>query len=233
MRKGLTAEDVAASLLENLGYSILERRRQVVVGGVKIAEIDLIAKDPDGNVFAVEVKSGKASVTDVRQVYSNSKLIGAKPLLICRGFSDSSAISLAGEFDVRYLLLPEYYLFTLEDFKEIAKELVYDILTLYFSLKVENVAEDDERIIEVITSSREFSEAARRLGFSEEELGKRISELGFFKFSDDGSFKYLRLQAFLILSRINEEKRFKKIYDKIDLLEKKIDDLLKRIYKNG
>ncbi|MBO3840193.1 MAG: YraN family protein [Thermoproteota archaeon] len=233
MRKGLTAEDVAASILESLGYSILEKRKQVVVGGVKIAEIDLVAKDPDGNVFAVEVKSGKASVTDVRQVYSNSKLINAKPLLICRGFSDSSAISLASEFDVRYLLLPEYYLFTLEDFKEIAKELIHEILTLYFSLKIEKVTEDDERIIEAISASRGFCEAADRLSISEEELGKRISELGFFRFSEGDSFQYLRLQALLILNRINQEKRFEKIYDKINSLEKKIDDLGKRIHQIG
>ncbi|MBO3769435.1 MAG: YraN family protein [Thermoproteota archaeon] len=230
MKKGLTAEDVAASLLENLGYSILERRKQVVVGGVKIAEIDLVAKDADGNVFAVEVKSGKASVTDVRQVYSNSKLINAKPLLICRGFSDHSAISLASEFEVRYLLLPEYYLFTLEDFKEIAKELVCDILTLYFSLEMENFTEEDVGIIEAIATSRGFNEAAERLGISEEELGKRISGLGFFRFLEGDSFQYLRLQALLILNRINQEKRFEKIYDKIYSLEKKIDDLGRRIH---
>ncbi|MEM3712428.1 MAG: YraN family protein [Thermoproteota archaeon] len=233
MKKGLTAEDVAASLLENLGYSILERRKQVVVGGVKIAEIDLVAKDVDGNVFAVEVKSGKASVTDVRQVYSNSKLINAKPLLVCRGFSDSSAISLASEFEVRYLLLPEYYLFTLENFKEMAKELIHDILALYFSLKIENVREEDVGIIEAIAISKGFGEAANRLEISEEELGKRISELGFFRFSEGDSFQYLRLQALLILNRINQEKRFEKIYDKIYSLEKKIDDLGRRIHQIG
>ncbi|MDW8033588.1 MAG: YraN family protein [Nitrososphaerota archaeon] len=227
MKKGLSAEEVAASLLENLGYLILDKRKQIIVGGVKIAEIDLVAKDPDGNIFAVEVKSGKASVTDVRQAYSNSKLINAKPLLICRGFSDPSAISLASEFDVRYLLLPEYYLFTLEDFKEIAKELIYDILALYLSLEIKNIGVEDVKIIEAIAVSKDFKEAVEKLGISEEELGKRISELGFFRFSERKSFQYLRLQAMLILNRINEEKRFEEIFNKINLLNKKIEELKK------
>ncbi|MEM0162466.1 MAG: YraN family protein, partial [Thermoproteota archaeon] len=95
MKKGLSTEDIAISILESLGYSVLERRKQVVVNNVKVAEIDIVARDQEGNLLAIEVKSGKASVTDIRQVFSNSKLINAKPLLICKGFSDSSAISLA------------------------------------------------------------------------------------------------------------------------------------------
>ncbi|MBO3763461.1 MAG: YraN family protein, partial [Candidatus Brockarchaeota archaeon] len=136
MKKGLSTEDIAISILESLGYSVLERRKQVVVNNVNVAEIDIVARDQEGNLLAIEVKSGKASVTDIRQVFSNSKLINAKPLLICKGFSDSSAISLASELGISYLLLPEYYLFTFEDFKEIAKEIIYEVLSIYLSLEV-------------------------------------------------------------------------------------------------
>jgi predicted RecB family endonuclease len=215
MKKGLSAENVATSMLENLGYSILERRKQVVAGGVKIAEIDLVVKDPEGSVFAVEVKSGKASVTDVRQVYSNSKLIEANPLLICKGFSDSSAASLASELNVRYLLMPEYYLFTLEDFKEVAKEIVYDLLTLYLSPDIDNLTEEDIKVVEAVSSSNSFSEAAGKLNITEEELGKKISSMGFFRISEKHSFNDLRLQALLIKNRWNQRKLFEEIKRKL------------------
>ncbi|MBO3768039.1 MAG: YraN family protein [Candidatus Brockarchaeota archaeon] len=140
MKKGLSTEDIAISILESLGYSVLERRKQVVVNNVNVAEIDIVARDQEGNLLAIEVKSGKASVTDIRQVFSNSKLINAKPLLICKGFSDSSAISLASELGISYLLLPEYYLFTFEDFKEIAKEIIYEVLSIYLSLEVNSIS---------------------------------------------------------------------------------------------
>jgi len=219
MKKGLSAEEVATSILENLGYLILERRKQVVSGGVKVAEIDLVVKDPEGSVFAVEVKSGKASVTDVRQVYSNSKLIEAKPLLVCKGFSDSSAISLASELNVRYLLMPEYYLFTLEDFKEVAKEIVYDLLTLYLSPDINNLTEEDIKVVEAVSGSNSFSEAAGKLDITEEELGRKISNLGFFKIGKKHSFNDLRLQALLIKNRWNQMKLFEEIKRKMNKLE--------------
>ncbi|MEM2088988.1 MAG: YraN family protein [Thermoproteota archaeon] len=221
----MSAEDVATSILENLGYSILERRKSVVVGGVKVAEVDIVAKDPDGDIFTVEVKSGKASVTDIRQVFSNSKLLNAKPLLICKGFSDSSAISLASELGVRYLLLPEYYLFTLEDFKEVANEVIYGILTLYLSLDIENITGEDLKIVEAISSSNSFSEATVKLNISDEELGKRVSNMGFFKTGEKHTFNHLKLQALLIKNRLNQKKQFEDIERKIDELKRKARNL--------
>jgi predicted RecB family endonuclease len=218
MKKGLNTEDIAISILESLGYSILERRKQVVINNVKVAEIDIVAKDQEGNLLAVEVKSGKASVTDIRQVFSNSKLINAKPLLICKGFSDSSAISLASELEIPYLLLPEYYLFTFEDFKEIAKEVVYDLLSLYLSLEVSSISEEDRKIIKAIAAST-------KLNTSEENLRKAIVSLGLFKLKEKYNFSYLKLQALLIDDKINETKRFESIEQKLNAIEKKIDSL--------
>ncbi|MGB9805637.1 MAG: YraN family protein [Thermoproteota archaeon] len=225
MKKGLSTEDIAISILESLGYSILERRKQVVINNVKVAEIDIVAKDQEGNLLAVEVKSGKASVTDVRQVFSNSKLISAKPLLICKGFSDSSAISLASELEVSYLLLPEYYLFTFEDFKEIAKEIVYDLLSLYLSLEVNSISEEGRKIIKAIATSNNFTEAAIKLNTSEENLRKTIVSLGLFKLKEKYNFTYLKLQALLIDEKIDETKRFENIEQKLNAIEKKIDSL--------
>lgn len=225
MKRGLSSEDIAVSILENLGYSILERRKQILVGGVKVAEVDIVAKDQEGNTLAVEVKSGKASVTDVRQVFSNSRLLNAKPLLICKGFSDASAISLVSKLGVSYLLLPEYYLFTFEDFKELAKEIIYDLLSLYLSLDANSITEESGKIIEAIASSNDFSEAAAKLNTSEENLRKLVLGLGIFKFKEKYTFSYLKLQALLINNKLNEKRRLDSIEQKINTLGEKIDDL--------
>jgi predicted RecB family endonuclease len=227
MRKGLEAEDIAVSILEKLGYMVLEKRKPIVVGGVKIAEIDLIARDQGGEVLAVEVKSGKASVTDVRQVFSNAKLLKVKPLLICKGFSDASAASLASELGVRYILLPEYYLFTFEDFKEVSREIVYDLLTMYLSLDLEEISSEEERIVEAIASSNSFSEASSKLNTSEEELGKKISNTSVFRTGGKQGFNQLKLRALLVKNRLDSKKRIENIERKLDGLEKKIESLKK------
>ncbi len=225
MRKGLGAEDVAVSILEKLGYTVLEKRKPVIVGGVKVAEIDLVARDQEGNVLAVEVKSGKASVTDVRQAFSNSKLLKVKPLLVCRGFSDASAASLASELGVRYVLLPEYYLFTFEDFKEVSKEIINDLLTTYLSLDVEEISSEEERIVEAIASSNSFTEASAKLNISEEELGKMVSDASVFRAGDKQGFSQLKLTALLVKNRINSKRRIESIERKLDALERKVDFL--------
>jgi len=223
----LEAEDIAVSILEKLGYMVLEKRKPIVVGGVKIAEIDLIARDQGGEVLAVEVKSGKASVTDVRQVFSNAKLLKVKPLLICKGFSDASAASLASELGVRYILLPEYYLFTFEDFKEVSREIVYDLLTMYLSLDLEEISSEEERIVEAIASSNSFSEASSKLNTSEEELGKKISNTSVFRTGGKQGFNQLKLRALLVKNRLDSKKRIENIERKLDGLEKKIESLKK------
>jgi len=225
MRKGLGAEDVAVSILEKLGYTVLEKRKPVIVGGVKVAEIDLVARDQEGNVLAVEVKSGKASVTDVRQAFSNSKLLKVKPLLVCRGFSDASAASLASELGVRYVLLPEYYLFTFEDFKEVSKEIINDLLTTYLSLDVEEISSEEERIVEAIASSNSFTEASAKLNISEEELGKMVSDASVFRAGDKQGFSQLKLTALLVKNRLNSKRRIESIERKLDALERKVDFL--------
>ncbi|MEM3575940.1 MAG: YraN family protein [Thermoproteota archaeon] len=223
MKKGLSTEDIAISILESLGYSVLERRKQVVVNNVNVAEIDIVARDQEGNLLAIEVKSGKASVTDIRQVFSNSKLINAKPLLICKGFSDSSAISLASELGISYLLLPEYYLFTFEDFKEIAKEIIYEVLSIYLSLEVNSISEEDKKIVDAIANSNTFTEAALKLNTSEENLRRAIVNSGIFNLKEKFNFSYLRLQALIIIKKLNEFKRFENIEHKLNELKKNID----------
>ena len=78
--KGKTVEELATALLEGEGFRILERRKVIRVGESQVAEVDILA-EKDGEVYAVEVKSGRISVTDVRQAFTNARLLGYKPLI--------------------------------------------------------------------------------------------------------------------------------------------------------
>lgn len=67
---------------------VLQESVPVMVGDSQVGEADLLVEDATG-LHAVEVKAGKASVSDVRQAKINAEPLGAAPLVIARGFSDS------------------------------------------------------------------------------------------------------------------------------------------------
>ncbi|RLE73191.1 MAG: endonuclease, partial [Thermoprotei archaeon] len=114
MRIGYKIEEIASYILEMLGYQILDRRRRIVKDEEEIGEVDIIAKR-NGEMYAVEVKSGTISVSDIRQAYMNALFLGFKPLIIGRGISDEAAAITARELGVKYILLPEYILMRLTD----------------------------------------------------------------------------------------------------------------------
>lgn len=100
-------EDYVASLLVDLGYSILGSRVKIESGGVEVGEVDLLVSDAAGTKYAVEVKAGRIDVSGVRQAYVNSVVLGVKPMIVARGFSNDSASQLANELGVRVINLAE------------------------------------------------------------------------------------------------------------------------------
>jgi len=96
--RGISSERIAKRLLESKGFSIKSTKHVILDNGEKVAEIDIIAKSPTGEKYAVEVKAGKADVNSLRQVYANSKLCGFKPMLICKGYADEAAQRVAKKY---------------------------------------------------------------------------------------------------------------------------------------
>jgi predicted RecB family endonuclease len=82
---------------------------------VEVGEVDILAVDGDGNTYAVEVKAGKIDISGIRQAYINAKLIGAKPLVIARGYAEEGARELARELGVEVVLLPDYVFLSVDD----------------------------------------------------------------------------------------------------------------------
>ena len=54
-----SSERIAARLLEQLGYHVIDSHRKIMINNTEVGEIDFVAQGPDGETYAVEVKAGK------------------------------------------------------------------------------------------------------------------------------------------------------------------------------
>jgi Predicted endonuclease (RecB family) len=198
--RGFWTEQLALFVLESEGFEILGRREKIVRGSSEIAEVDLVARK-QGELYAVEVKSGKVSVTDVRQAYTNAKLLGAKPLILARSFSDDAARALAEELGVQVILLPEYMHFVSpEELAELVEKALVSILDRLLPAGLPELSEEETRVLEALARGSTFSEAARLANMREDELGRAIERLRERGLLVHGrSSAELRLQAKVVL----------------------------------
>jgi len=204
-RRGFWTEALAFHILESLGFEIVSYRHRVVREGVEVAEVDAIARK-GGELYAVEVKSGRVSTTDVRQALANAQLVGAKPLIVARGFADKSAEVYARELGVEVVLLPDYFHFvSTEELERLVENALVEALSRLLNVSVNGLSEEELKAIKVIAVSRDASEASTRLGLDGKGFSQLISSLrekGVL--SESGPFEKLRLQArvFLLLKKL-------------------------------
>lgn len=180
-RRGISSERIAKSILKKRGFQILDKNKKVVLNGTQVFEVDLIARDENGESYCVEVKAGKIGVSDIRQSYANSMVLGLKPLIVCKGYADKATEVLAEELNVKVFLFPDYYyLIEPEDLDYIVREAVRDILEEYglVSLSVfENITRKELKILKAFSATESFDECAKCLDMSIEKLGEYISTM--------------------------------------------------------
>jgi predicted RecB family endonuclease len=179
--RGRSSERIAKGILEKLGYEILETNKTVTVDEAKAFEVDILAINSEREKCCAEVKAGQAGVSDVRQVFADSKLLGLKPILICKGFANEAAEAVARELQVRMIRLSEYYiLLEPEELEIIVRTAVQDVLDEYGFYPLppwEAIRDDDWKVMESIAGAESFQEAAQLLSLSVEELGQKIGTL--------------------------------------------------------
>ena len=179
--RGRSSERIARGILERLGYKILETNKKIIVDEAEAFEIDILALSPKGEKCCVEVKAGSASVSDIRQVFADSQILELKPLLVCKGFADEAAEAVARELDVEVIRLSEYYiLLEPEELEVIVRTAVQDVLDSYgfYPLPAwREIGEEDLELVEKIAEAEDFTQAAKFLHLSTEELGQRIGKL--------------------------------------------------------
>ena len=179
--RGRSSERIARGVLERLGYTILETNKKITVDQAEAFEVDILALNPKGEKCCVEVKAGSASVSDIRQVFADSKMLGLKPLLVCKGFADEAAEAVAKELDVQLVRLSEYYiLLEPEELEIVVRTAVQDVLDRYGFNPLpawRALEEEDLELMEKIAEAEDFNGAAKALNLSTEELGQRIGKL--------------------------------------------------------
>ncbi len=164
-----------------MGYRILETNKMVSIDQAEAFEVDILALDPEGEEYCVEVKAGRAGVSDIRQVYADSEVLGLKPLLVCKGFANEAAEAMARELGVKVVRLSEHFLLLEpEELEVIVRTALMDVLNEYGFYPLppwEKIKDEDWDVIEEIARSESFEEAAQLLHLGVEELGHRIGAL--------------------------------------------------------
>jgi len=133
-RRWVASEKIALGVLEELGYSIVETGKKIILNGVEVGEVDVVAVDSSNNKYAVEVKAGRIDVSGVRQAFVNAMILGAKPLVVCKGFADEAARELAEKLGVRVIQLSDVFLVESEEIYTIVREVIEETLTDYLEV---------------------------------------------------------------------------------------------------
>ena len=179
--KWRTSERIALQILESLGYNIVDTHYRVSITGIEIAEIDAIAVDRStGDKYAVEIKAGRIDVNGIRQAFVNAILVGAKPLIVCRGYADEAARILAEKLNVRVIELSDQFLVDADELENIIKTAIDEVIEKYIDLLFEPIHKLKPQYYEIaraIAYSRNIVEASEKLGLDIKGLVKKINEL--------------------------------------------------------
>ena len=175
-----SSERIAQKLLEDMGLKVVETNKKVIINNVEVGEVDIIARDDEGNVYAVEVKAGKLDVTGVRQAYVNAMLLGMRPMVICKGFADDAAYELASHLGIKVIQLSDIFLVESEELEIVIREAVEDAVSSIFELILEplpTIRDNEKKLIEVLASAHTLQDAASKLDIPLEVLLKNIDTL--------------------------------------------------------
>lgn len=179
--KGESSERIAEEVLRKLGYEILEKNKKVTLNEAEVFEVDFIVEGSSGVKYSVEVKSGRASVSDLRQIYANSRILDLHPLIVCKGLADEAASAVAGELDVKVIRFSEHYLLLdPEELEMVVRSAVRSVLSEYGFHPLprwDEIERDDWRIVEEVAGGANISEVAETLDLKLESLGKRLGEM--------------------------------------------------------
>ncbi|MFQ6051446.1 MAG: hypothetical protein ACE5K4_07095 [Candidatus Hydrothermarchaeota archaeon] len=210
--RGYSAEKIAGFILESMGYKVLEKNVPVTIDGIEVSEVDFIV-EKDGESFAVEAKSGNANVSDIRQAYSNAKLIGKKPLIVCKDFSDISAESLAKEFEVEVIRYSRIFLVEPEEIYNLLRRIILDVIEEYGVLRRPVFLKEEEKIhLEKIVSVERPDEI--------DNLGEILNYLRKEGVLPSRSLRFIEIKR--IARALLDENKF---YEKLEKIERKIDQM--------
>ena len=154
-----------------IGFKIIERNKEVEIGGKKVAEVDIVAQPPQ-RPYAVEVKAGKVDVGAVRQAFANAKLLGAEPMVIGTGWANEEAKLAAEKLGVKYLMFSDLFVTQREELYEVVRSAIEDVIATL----IEKV-EPDENACEALVKEQLSTEMLKKYGVKGLKLTKAIIKL--------------------------------------------------------
>jgi len=179
--KWRASERIALQMLETLGYDIIDTHYKIIISGVEVAEIDAIAVDKEtSEKYAVEIKAGRIDVNSIRQALVNAMLVGAKPLIVCRGYADEAARVLVENLNIRVIELSDQFLIDADELENIVKAALDEVIEKYIDMLFETdykIKPQYYEIVKTIAYSKNIIEASERLGLSIKEVVKKINEM--------------------------------------------------------
>ncbi len=179
--KGRSSERIAEGILDRLGYEILERNKKIAIDETEAFEVDFIVKGSKGVKYSVEVKAGRASVSDLRQIYADSKILNLRPMIVCKDLADDAAKAVAEELKIKVLKFSEYFmLLEPEELETIVRSAMRDVLNEYGLHPIpplDAIEKSDMRILRKVASGSTVNEAAEELDLNIESLGMRFGEM--------------------------------------------------------
>ncbi|MFP3227883.1 MAG: restriction endonuclease [Caldisphaera sp.] len=195
-----SSESIAANLLQQMGYKVVEMHKKVTINNIEISDVDIVA-EKNGIKYAVEVKAGPADVSSIRQIYVNSKLLNMVPMIISRGLADEKAEELAKELNVIFISVSDQVLTNLDEIYASVKEALVDFLDDFFKFltKCKIIDEKDLKIISSIAVSEDLIEAAKNSNMSIEDFTKAFSSLHNRGILPSGKYEYASLISKLIV----------------------------------
>ncbi len=175
-----SSERIAEEVLRSRGFIVVETHKKIIINNVEVGEVDIVARSPSGELYAVEVKSGRIDVTGVRQAYVNALLLGMKPLVICKGFADDAAKELAARLGVEVIQLSDVFLVDSEELEVIVREAVEEAFSEFVEVLLASPSlpkQEHLKVMEAVATSSSPNEAASRLGMELHEMMKIVEEL--------------------------------------------------------
>jgi predicted RecB family endonuclease len=245
-RRWLSSERIAQEVLETIGFKILETRKKIILNDIEIGEVDAIAVDDKGTLYAVEVKAGKADITGVRQAYINALLLNAKPVIVCKGFADDAAKELAEKLGVQVIQLSDVFLVESEELNIVVRDVIEETLTEYLELFYSfnpYIKPDYIEILQTIYATSTADEAAEKLGIDVATLMKKIDDLRKIgvipkwakKYSTIKRIAQLVIQKQSLASALDESKKLveniKAIYDQLKQFQNMLTALGQQIQR--
>lgn len=174
--RGRASVEVAKKALEERGYTVVEEEVKLTINNLQVGEVDIIAKGKEGEQYAVEVKAGSASPSEVKQAYVNALILGAKPMIVARHVPESSR-SLADTLGVEVIELRDLLVIDDDELYLIVKTAVEDALLELLSGFCSVKGDHELRILEAIAESESLEKASEQLGLSKEEIEKMLGKL--------------------------------------------------------